>query len=86
MEKFLEFVVQQLVDQPEAASWREESHGEVRAYFVTLSASDLGKVIGKQGHTIRAIRNLLSAAAARQRLRVAFEIDEKASPDGPTAG
>ena len=79
MKKFLEFVVKQLVDQPESVGLREEIQGDVHGYFVTLPASELGRVIGKQGYTIRAIRNLLVAASARQGMRVAFEIDEQSS-------
>lgn len=56
--------------------------GDTRQFVLELPRSEVGKVIGKQGHTINAIRNLLSIAAARQGGRVTFEIEERAEkPD-----
>ena len=46
--------------------------------MLELPRSEVGKIIGKQGYTINAIRNLLAAAVARQGGRVTFEIEERA--------
>ena len=77
MKAFLKFVVGELVDHPEEIVLREEDHGGTRCYLLELPRAEVGKVIGKQGHTIRAIRNLLGATATRQGQRVALEIVER---------
>lgn len=76
MKEFLQFVVEQLTDQPDDVALREEIESDLHSFVLTLPSSEVGKVIGKQGHTIRAIRNLLGAAAARNGQRVSFEIEE----------
>ena len=78
MKEFLEYVIAQLVDRPEDFSLRVTDHGELRQFVLELPRSEVGKVIGKQGHTINAIRSLLAAAAARHDGRVTFEIEERA--------
>ena len=76
MKEFLEFVVGQLTDLPDEVTLHEEVRGDLHSFLLTLSSSEVGKVIGKQGNTIRAIRNLLSATAARTGQRASFEIEE----------
>lgn len=78
MREFLTFVVSELVDRPETLVLRQEARDGVTHYLLDLPASELGKVIGKQGHTIRAIRNLLVAAASRHGQQCTFEIVERA--------
>ena len=76
MHAFLEYVLRQLVDHPEEMIiTRTEGHKKV-IFSLRLRPSDAGKVIGKQGHTIQAIRNLLSAAAERTGDRVVLELIE----------
>jgi predicted RNA-binding protein YlqC (UPF0109 family) len=77
MKEFLKFVVVQLVDRPEEIILRDDTHGGTQQFVLELPQSEVGKVIGKQGATIRAIRNLMSNAAARQGGRVTLEILEK---------
>ncbi len=77
MKEFLEYVVAQLVDRPEDFSLRVSDRGEIRQFVLELPRTEVGKVIGKQGHTINAIRNLLAASAARHGGRVTFEIEER---------
>ncbi len=77
MKKFLEFVVGELVDHPEEIVVREEDRAGTLTYLLELPRSEVGKVIGKQGHTIRAVRNLMGATAARHGQRVALEIGER---------
>ena len=74
MKEFLKFVVGELIDRPEEALLREEDRGGVSCFLLELPRSEVGKVIGKQGHTIRAIRNLMVATASRQGRKVALEI------------
>lgn len=76
MRGFLEYVARQLVDQTGEMSLREEVRDGSNHYVLTLPVSEVGKVIGKQGHTIRAIRNLLGAASARHGSHCTFEVAE----------
>ncbi len=76
MKEFLQFVVGELIESPENIVLREEDRGGTQYYLLELPRSEVGKVVGKQGHTIRAIRNLLVATSSRQGKRVALEILE----------
>ena len=80
MKEFLKFVVGELVDHPEEIGLREEDRGGTQNYVLVLPRSEVGKVIGKQGHTIRAIRHLMDATSSRQGKRVALEIVERPEP------
>ncbi len=88
MKEFLAFVVTNLVDRPDEVVVRggEERDG-VRRFLLELPRSEVGKVIGKQGHTIRAIRNLMNSTAARQTSRATLDIIERAEeqPGAPAA-
>ena len=65
MQSFLEFALRGLVDYPEAVSVTQVPHGKRTVYEVRVRACDVGKVIGKQGQTIAAIRSVANAAASR---------------------
>ncbi len=80
MKEFLRFVVGELIDSPEDIALCEEDRHGTQHYLLELPRSEVGKVIGKQGHTIRAIRNLMAATAARQGKKIALEIDERPEP------
>ena len=77
MRGFLEYAVGQLIDQPEELIIREEERAGTHRFLLMLPHSEVGKVIGKQGHTIRALRNLLTGAAERHGGRVSLEIVER---------
>ena len=63
-------IAKALVDIPEEVTVREVQGEQVTVLELRVAATDLGKVIGKQGRTARSIRTLLGAAAAdRQGLR-----------------
>ncbi|MBV8899516.1 MAG: KH domain-containing protein [Verrucomicrobia bacterium] len=76
MEGFLEFVIRQLVDAPEEVFITRLEQGRKLIFKVEMRQSDVGKVIGRNGHTITALRNLLSAAAARTGHQVILQIVE----------
>ena len=75
MKELALFVVKKLVDKPEAASVTETLDGDVAVLKVVVDESDKGKVIGKQGKVIKAIRSVVGAAASKAGRRVAVEID-----------
>lgn len=77
MEKELvEFLVRSLVDRPEEVSVNVVEGEKSTILELHVAEDDIGKVIGKQGRTARALRILLSAASARARQRVMLEIQE----------
>ena len=77
MQGFLEYVVKGLVDHPEQVSVRPVDRNGLTVYELRLHQEDVGKVIGRQGMTINAIRSLLTAGSARQGLRCTLEIIEE---------
>jgi predicted RNA-binding protein YlqC (UPF0109 family) len=77
MQAFLEFVVKGLVDHPDQATVTPVVKDAVTIYEVRLHPDDVGKVIGRQGITINAIRSLLLAGSAKKGLRCSMEIVEE---------
>lgn len=80
MQPFLEYVVRGLVDLPEAVSVTPSPREGLMIYELRLHPDDVGKVIGKQGATIQAIRALLQVASAKKGLRCTVEIVEDQPP------
>ena len=80
MEEFLDFVLRQLIDYPDDMILTKLEGNRKTVFKLQLRQSDVGKVIGKHGQTIIAIRNLLSAAAARHGERAILEIVEDEVP------
>jgi len=76
MKAFIEYVVKALVDHPEEVDVREVDGERVVVFELRLNQGDVGKVIGKSGRTITAIRTLLTSAAAKQGKRAMLEIIE----------
>jgi len=76
MKVLIEFVTKALVDRPDEVEVREVIGEKTTVYELRVGEGDLGKVIGKHGRTIRAIRTLLSAAATKQNKRAVLEILE----------
>lgn len=76
MRELVEFVAKSLVDEPEQISVVESEgeHGIVLELHV--APGDLGKVIGRQGRTARALRTLLAAAGTKTRRRYVLDIAE----------
>ena len=76
MQAFLEYVVKGLVECPESVTVTPVDRQGVTVYELRLHSSDMGRVIGKQGMTINAIRSLLLAGSARKGLRCALDVVE----------
>ncbi len=77
MQAFLDFVVKGLVNHPEAVTVTPVEKNDLTVYELRLHQDDVGKVIGKQGMTINAIRSLLLAGSAKKGLRCTIEIVEE---------
>ncbi len=69
------FIVKRLADKPEAVSIDESADGGTAVLSLVVDEADKGKVIGKQGKVIKAIRALVGVAAAKAGVRTVVEID-----------
>ena len=76
MKELIEFVAKALVDHPEAVEVHEVEGEQTAVLELKVAKEDLGKVIGKQGRTARAMRTILSAASTKIRKRAVLEILE----------
>ena len=76
MQEFLEYVVKGLVQNPGAVTVTPVERAGATVYELRMDPSDVGKIIGRQGLTINAIRSLLLAGSSRKGLRCAVEIVE----------
>ncbi len=74
LEGFVDYVVRLLVDYPDEVSIRTEENDEGCSIQISCRKEDIGKIVGKRGKTIMAIRSLVSGAAGRQRKRVSVEV------------
>ncbi|MGH9420309.1 MAG: KH domain-containing protein [Thermoanaerobaculia bacterium] len=74
MEELIEFVAKSLVDEPDAVNTHVYSRGDQTIVELEVAQNDLGKVIGRQGRTARAMRTLLSAAGQKTRRRYTLDI------------
>ncbi len=76
MKELLEMIARALVDRPDEVVVSETEKDETTVYELKVAGEDLGKVIGKQGRTARAIRALVASAAQKRRKPIVFEIIE----------
>ena len=76
MQAFLEYVVKGLVQHTDAVSITPVERGGMIVYELRLDPQDVGKIIGRQGITINAIRSLLLVGSAKKGLRCSVEIVE----------
>ena len=76
MKALVELIAKSLVDIPEEVSVGEVVWERTAVFELRVAESDIGKVIGKQGNTVRAMRTILSAAGAKLNKRCVLEILE----------
>ncbi len=76
MKDLIKYIAQALVDHPEQVSVSEVEGNQTSVLELKVAKDDLGKVIGKQGRTARAMRTILSAASAKIKKRTVLEILE----------
>ncbi|MFQ3671079.1 MAG: KH domain-containing protein [Verrucomicrobiia bacterium] len=74
MKYFVDFVIRALVDFPDEVDVQEVELEDQIVFRVHLNPGDIGKVIGRNGKTIGAIRSVLGAAATKTDKRVALEV------------
>ena len=76
MKEFVEYVVKHLVDKPEDVRVNSIDGQNTIVLELQVDQRDMGKVLGRQGQNVRALRVLLTAAAAKKGKRAALEIIE----------
>lgn len=76
MKDLISYIVDKLVDNPEAVEVTEREEGDTVIVELRVAKEDLGKVIGKQGRTAKAMRSILSASAGKLEKRSRLEILE----------
>jgi len=74
VDDLLEDLARRLVDEPDAVRVEREEREDVVVLRLHVAKDDVGKVIGRQGRIARALRQVVRAAAGRQRKRVILEI------------
>lgn len=74
LKELIEYMAAPLVDHPEEIRVDEVEKDDVIIYRLSVSKEDLGKVIGKQGRVVQAIRSMVKAAAWKEKKRVWVEI------------
>jgi uncharacterized protein len=76
MKDLIKYIAQSLVDNPDLVQVSEVLGEQTSVIELRVAKEDLGKVIGKQGRTAKAMRTILSAASTKLRKRAVLEIIE----------
>lgn len=69
-------IVYGLVDQPESVEIKNIVTSSLVVFIVRVAKSDLGKILGKQGKNIGAVRTIMQAVSVKERTRIQIEIEE----------
>ena len=76
MQAFVEFVVKGLVDQPDAVEVTPIEKNGLTVYELRVAPDDAGKIIGRRGTTIQAIRSLVQVGAQKRGIRCTLDLVE----------
>jgi uncharacterized protein len=79
MKKALEYIVSQIVDEPEKVEIKEHEDQGIINFNITVAPSDMGKIIGKNGKIIRSIRNVIKISAIKQNKKINISLIENPS-------
>lgn len=78
MKELLDLILKNITTHPESALIEETTEGDVTVYTITVDPEDMGRVIGKDGKVIRAIRSLAHVVAIRQNKRFRVTLNDSA--------
>jgi predicted RNA-binding protein YlqC (UPF0109 family) len=76
MKELVEYLVKSLVDNVDAVQVKEIEGEQTTVVEVRVAKEDIGKVIGRQGRTAKALRTIISAASSKLKKRAVLEILE----------
>jgi predicted RNA-binding protein YlqC (UPF0109 family) len=79
----LEYVIGSLITHKDQVSITQSQEGNRLLFDVLLHPEDVNALVGRHGHTVKALRNLMAAAAVRDDLRVALRVEPFDAPPGP---
>ncbi|OGK36850.1 hypothetical protein A3F03_00685 [Candidatus Roizmanbacteria bacterium RIFCSPHIGHO2_12_FULL_41_11] len=79
MKTALSYIISSIVDSPNKVLITEENEGDFITFKLTVDKEDMGKVIGKNGKIIRAIRNVLKIPAIKQNKKINIVLEENPS-------
>ena len=74
MRDLVTFIVENLVDEPQRVHIQEEARDRIEILEIKVADPDQGRLIGKQGRTIRSIRSLVNATASRMGKKATVEV------------
>lgn len=74
MRDLVTYIVEKLVEEPQQVRVREVTGDKTEVLEIKVAEPDQGRLIGKQGRTIRSIRSLVSATASRKGRKAAVEV------------
>ncbi|EKD96336.1 MAG: hypothetical protein ACD_24C00087G0002 [uncultured bacterium] len=76
MKEFIEYLVKQLVNNPDEVEVTETQESGLLSYRIKVANEDMGIVIGKEGKNIKSIRNLAKSKAIKDNVRINIELLE----------
>ena len=76
MKKTLEYIITQIVDEPDKVKIEEKEDQGMINFSITVASSDMGKIIGKNGKVIRAIRNIVKISAIKQNKKINISLTD----------
>jgi len=76
MKDFLEYLIKEIATKPDEVGVEESQENGVYFYHIHVSEEDMGLIIGKEGKTIKALRNIAKAKAIKDDVRVQVSIEE----------
>lgn len=76
MKEFIEYLVKQIASQQDQVNITETEEEGTKVYKINVAVEDMGTVIGKEGHTIKSIRDLVRAKAIKDDVRVKVVVEE----------
>jgi predicted RNA-binding protein YlqC (UPF0109 family) len=74
VKELIEYIARGIVDEPERVNVTEIPQGTLTIYELEVAPNDMGKIIGRQGRMINALRTLVKASAVRHGTRVNVEV------------
>ncbi len=79
MKEFLEYIIKEIVTKPESIEIDEVKEGGIFIYKIRAAEEDMGLLIGKEGRTIKSIRNMAKAKAIKDDIRISVVLEENNS-------